>query len=150
MASKLKDYFPLIREREEVLAEIRKSRGLNRKFNNWTKQQQEEFLAMCTGVKGLKLLYDGFFKEVMNPEYVPERLGGFLSCLLDRELKVIHAIPMDSTRIADESVLMAMDIVVQLSYRLPVPRPAQCVLLGGFAAAPVQEGKGKEKELQLP
>ena len=115
MASKLKDYFPLIREREEVLAEIRKSRGLNRKFNNWTKQQQEEFLAMCTGVKGLKLLYDGFFKEVMNPEYVPERLGGFLSCLLDRELKVIHAIPMDSTRIADESVLMAMDIVVQLS-----------------------------------
>lgn len=70
---------------------------------------------MCTGVRGLKLLYDGFFKEVMNPEYVPERLSDFLSCLLGQELRVIHAIPMDSTRLADESSLLAMDVVVELS-----------------------------------
>lgn len=88
MTAKLKDYFPLIRERDEVLAEIRKSRTLHRQFRDWTKQQQEEFLDICTGVKGLKLLYDGFFKEVMNPEYVPERLSDFLSCLLGQELKV--------------------------------------------------------------
>lgn len=115
MAYKLKDYFPLIRERDEVLAEIRKSRSLNRKFKSWTEAQQKEFLDMCTGVKGLKLLYDGFFKEVMNPEYVPERLSGFLSSLLGQELRVINALPMDSARIADESVLLAMDIVVELS-----------------------------------
>ncbi len=115
MTAKLKDYFPLIRERDEVLAEIRKSRTLHRQFRDWTKQQQEEFLDICTGVKGLKLLYDGFFKEVMNPEYVPERLSDFLSCLLGQELKVVAAIPSDSARLADESVLLGMDIVVALA-----------------------------------
>ncbi len=115
MTAKLKDYFPLIRERDEVLAEIRKSRTLHRQFRDWTKQQQEEFLDICTGVKGLKLLYDGFFKEVMNPEYGPERLSDFLSCLLGQELKVVAAIPSDSARLADESVLLGMDIVVALA-----------------------------------
>ncbi|MDE6740023.1 MAG: hypothetical protein K2K07_13145, partial [Lachnospiraceae bacterium] len=71
MATKLKQYFPIIREREEVLAEIAKSGALQAKFDGWEPEQQEEFLNICTGAKGLKLLYDGFFKEIMNPEYVP-------------------------------------------------------------------------------
>lgn len=32
----------------------------------------------------LKFLYDGFFKEILNPEYVPERFGDFLSCLVGK------------------------------------------------------------------
>jgi aspartyl-tRNA synthetase len=59
-------------------------------------------------------LYDGFFKEVMNPEYVPRRLNDFLSCMLGQKVRVIRTIPTDSTRLADESVLLAMDIVVEL------------------------------------
>ena len=66
-------------------------------------------------MKGLKLLYDGFFKEVMSPEYVPERLGDFLSCMLGQRVRVIRAIPTDSTRLANESALLAMDIVVELA-----------------------------------
>lgn len=115
MALKLKDYFPLIRERDEVLAEIRKSRTLLGIFNSWTETERQEFLDICTGVKGLKFLYDGFFKEVMNPEYVPDRLSDFLSSILRKELKVVGAIPTDSARIADESVLLGMDIVVELA-----------------------------------
>ena len=70
MVTSLKEYFPKVREREEVLAEIAKSEALRTRFDGWMSEQQEEFLNICTGVKGLKLLYDGFFKEVMNPEYV--------------------------------------------------------------------------------
>ena len=114
MSTKLKEYFPVIREREEVLAEIAKSGMLQTKFDGWTKEQQEEFLNICTGVKGLKLLYDGFFKEVMNPEYVPERFNDFLSALLGQRVKVLKVLPGDSTRIADESSLLIMDIVVEL------------------------------------
>ena len=66
MATKLKEYYPMIREREEVLAEIARSEVLQDKFDGWEPEQQDEFLNICTGVKGLKLLYDGFFKEVMN------------------------------------------------------------------------------------
>lgn len=115
MATKLKNYFPIIREREEVLAEIQKSGTLHRRFNSWEEDKQKEFLDLCTGVKGLKLLYDGFFKEVMSPEYVPERLGDFLSCMLGQRVRVIRAIPTDSTRLANESALLAMDIVVELA-----------------------------------
>ena len=114
MASKLKKYFPIIREKEEVLAEIKKSEALQEKFGKWTDEQREEFLNFCTGVKGLKLLYDGFFKEIMNPEYVPERLNDFLSQMLCQKVMVLKVLPADSVRIADESSLLIMDIVVEL------------------------------------
>lgn len=115
MSSKLKQYFPMIREREEVLAEIRGSRKLLEQFEKWKENQREEFLDFCTGVKGIKLLYDAFFKEIMNPEYKPERVNDFLSRLLKQEVKVLKVLPADSTRLGDESSLVIMDIVVELS-----------------------------------
>ena len=114
MATELKKHFPIIREREEVLAEIAKNVALQEKFDSWEVEQQEEFLNICTGVKGLKLLYDGFFKEIMNPEYVPERLNDFLSQMLGKKVRVLKVLPGDSTRIADESSLLIMDIVVEM------------------------------------
>lgn len=114
MASKLKRYFPMIREREEVLAEIGKDKALQDQFDKWEAERREEFLNFCTGVKGIKLLYDGFFKEVMNPEYVPERLNDFLTHMLRQKVKVLKVLPADSVRIAEESSLLIMDIVVEL------------------------------------
>lgn len=64
----------MIQERQEILAIIHSNNTLHTEFENWTINQQVEFLNICTGVKGLKLLYDGFFKEIMNPEYASERL----------------------------------------------------------------------------
>ena len=90
MTSKLKKYFPIIREKEEVLAEIKKSRALQEKYDKWTEDQREEFLNLCTGVKGLKLLYYGFFKEIKNPEYVPERLNDFRSQMLCQKVRGIR------------------------------------------------------------
>ena len=117
MTSKLKKYFPIIRERQEILAEIQNNNTLQIKFNNWPVQKQDEFLNLCTGVKGLKLLYDGFFKEIMNPEYAPERLNDFLSHMLRQKVKILRILPGDSTRITDESSLLIMDIVVELADR---------------------------------
>ena len=114
MSSKLKKYFPVIREREELLAEITENRNLRERFASWEKGQQEAFLDICTGVRGLKFLYDGFFKEILNPEYVPERFNDFLSCLLGQRVKVLKVLPGDSVRIADEASLLITDIVVEL------------------------------------
>ena len=117
MTAKLKNYFPLIRERQDVLSEIQKKSTLNATFRSWTSEQREEFLNLCTGVRGIKLLYDGFFKEIMNPEYVPERLNDFLSHMLRQEVRILKVLPGDSTRITDESSLLIMDIVVELEDR---------------------------------
>ena len=114
MTNKLKEYFPLLREREELLAEIRGSRELYAMYEEWSRAQREEFLDFCTGVRGMKILYDSFFKEVMNPEYAPERLEGFLCAVLKRKVKILRVLPNDSTRISDEGSLLITDIVVEL------------------------------------
>lgn len=114
MAVKLKKYFPLMRERGELLAEIENNKTLREMFAGWEEEQQEEFLDICTGVRGMKFLYDGFFKEILNPEYVPERFNDFLSCLLGQKVRVLKVLPGDSVRIADETSLLIMDIVVEL------------------------------------
>ena len=114
MKTNLKAYFPLIRERTEILAEIRNDPRLCEQFNRWLPQYQEEFLDFCTGVKGVKLLYDAFFKEIMNPEADPEPLGDFLSLVLGRQVSIHSVLPGDSSRIADEGSLLITDIVVRL------------------------------------
>ena len=60
------------------------------------------------------MLYDSFFKEILDPDSRPERLENLLSLLLKQQVKILKVLPNDSTRIADESSLLIMDIVVQL------------------------------------
>ncbi len=137
MADKLKNYFPLIREREELISEIEENPELRAVFEKWTSKNREEFLDFCTGVRGMKILYDSFFKEVMNPEYAPERLEEFLCVVLKRKVRIVRILPNDSTRIADETSLLISDIVVELEdgslanveiqkigYAFPGPRSA--------------------------
>lgn len=114
MTGNLRQYFPMIKSREEILEEIASKSHLKKMFSQWTETQQGEFLDFCTGVRGVKLLYDSFFKEIMNPENVPERLNEFLSLLLGQKVRIESVLPNDSSRIADESSLLIMDILVRL------------------------------------
>ena len=114
MANKLKQYFPMIWERKELLHLIESDTKKFEVFHDWNEEQQTEFLDMCCGVRGIRILYDSFFKEVMNPEYAPERLNSFLSLLLGRKVKIRSVLPNDSTRITDETSLLITDIVVEL------------------------------------
>lgn len=111
----LGSYFPMIRTRDTILQEIQDSPKLTAVYENWSLQQRQLFLDACTGVRGVKVLYDAFFKEIMNPEYTPERLERFLSLVLKQHVKVVQVLPNDSSRIAEENALLIMDIVVELS-----------------------------------
>ena len=66
-------------------------------YGSWTPERQEEFVNFCTGMKGIKILYDSFFKEVMNSEYTPERLEAFLNVVLKRKAKIVRILPNDET-----------------------------------------------------
>lgn len=111
----LGSYFPMIRTKDTILQEIQDSPKLTAVYENWNLQQRQLFLDACTGVRGVKVLYDAFFKEIMNPEYTPERLERFLSLVLKQHVKVVQVLPNDSSRIAEENALLIMDIVVELS-----------------------------------
>lgn len=110
----LKDHFPMIREKDDILTKISKSTEMTSTFNIWSKEQQELFLDICSGARGIKMLYDCFFKEILNPEHNPERLSSLLSELLAKKVTVKQVLPNDSERIADEFSLVITDIVVEL------------------------------------
>lgn len=114
MAKRLQDYFPMIQTRKEVLEEIECREELLAVFESWKEERQEEFLDFCTGMKGVKILYDSFFKEIFSLEYHPERIERILTLLLQREVIIKQILPNDSVRIADECTLLITDIVVEL------------------------------------
>ena len=113
MKNKLQNYFPMIRTQGEVLSELRENTKLWKIFCEWEGKYQQEYLDICTGVKGVKLLYDTYFKAVMNPDTRPERLNDFLSEILGKKVKILKVLPNESAQIAAESSLLIMDIVVQ-------------------------------------
>ena len=104
----------MIQSREEILQRIYTNPRIQQLFESWTVLQQKEFLDFCSGARGIKVLYDSFFKEVMNPEYDPARLESFLTALLNRKVRIKEVLPNDSTRLSDESSLLITDIIVEL------------------------------------
>ena len=110
----LRDYFPLLPTREDLLKNIHSDQRLELEYGSWKEKYRQEFLDFCTGEKGVKILYDSFFKEVLNPEYAAGRLEDWLSVLLGEQVKILSVLPNDSTRIADETSLLVTDIVVEL------------------------------------
>ena len=114
MANTLQLYFPQLRVRQQVLDEIMSKENLKTLYETWNEKQQNYFLDICSGARGVKMLYDSFFKEILNPDTVPKRLEELLSLLLHQQVKILKVLPNDSTRIADENSLLIMDIVVEL------------------------------------
>lgn len=113
MKNKLQKYFPMIRTKGAVLEELRGNKKLWDTFCGWKEKYQQEYLEICTGVKGVKLLYDTYFKAIMNPDTRPERLNDFLSEILGKRVEILKVLPNESARIAAESSLLIMDMVVQ-------------------------------------
>ena len=54
MVNVLKQYFPMIRSRGEVLKDISGNERLWELYLSWKEEQQKEFLDFCTGIKGVK------------------------------------------------------------------------------------------------
>ncbi|MBQ8813874.1 MAG: PD-(D/E)XK nuclease family transposase [Lachnospiraceae bacterium] len=112
--TKLQEYFPMLKSREEVQRIIDENDRLARIFYSWRSKHRTEFLDFCSGARGGKMLYDSFAKELLNPELYPDRLGEILSILLETEVTIIDVQPNEGKRIAAENSLLTMDIVVKL------------------------------------
>ena len=143
MKNKLQNYFPIIRTRGEVLEELRENKELWKTFCGWKETCQQEYLDLCTGVKGIKLLYDTYFKAIMNPDTRPDRFNDFISEMLGQRVKVLKVLPNESARIAAESSLLVMDGGRKYCKRrgaedrVSVPGREKCVLFGGSATETV-------------
>ncbi len=113
MPTKLQQYFPIIRSREQIMEEIQSSPSMLSAFHSWKSEQQDEFLDFCSGVRGVKLLYDSFFKAIMDPERDSARLSDLLSLLMGRKVSVLRELPHEGGRVTPDT-LVVMDIIVRL------------------------------------
>ena len=112
---KLKDYFPMIRTREQVLRDIESDAVLKAKFESFSEDRRKEFLDFCTGERGVKNLYDSFFNAVMNPDIYPERVRDLISAILGKRIVSFRVMQRSSFSIGDEKSLVIMDIVVEIA-----------------------------------
>ncbi len=110
----LAQFFPAIRTKDLILNEINSDPALSGLFYRWRQDQQDDFLSICSGSKGVKMIYDSYFKEILNPELTPERLSDLLSILIGRKVTVKYQLPNDNSRLGDEMSLVITDIVVEL------------------------------------
>ena len=114
MANVLQKYFPMIRTREEVRKEITGNDRLMKVWQGWNREHQELFLDYCSGQRGVRILYDTFFKEILDPNTTPERVEELLSLILKQKVKILKVLPLESPRLGDEQSLIVMDVVVEL------------------------------------
>ncbi len=112
--SNLKSYFPLLKTREQIQKEIDSKSELRRIFYGWSTARQQEFLDICTGNRGLKILYDAYFKRVFDPENHPEWLMDFLGKLLGKKILSVKTIKSESPLIVDNTSIFFFDVTVIL------------------------------------
>lgn len=111
----LKDILGEPISRDEALDIIMQSETAYYKFCKLSNKNQEDILAFVQGNKGLPILYDGFYKHVLDPERNPERLEGFLTELFGQTVVIERVLAKEGTKLVDEGSLVVMDIIVRLS-----------------------------------
>ena len=101
--------------REDAYAIIKESPIALEQFEALSVEHQEDILAFIQGNKGLPILYDGFYKYVLDPERHPERLESFLSDLFNQPVTIETILTKEGIQLAEIGTLVVMDIVVRLS-----------------------------------
>lgn len=68
----LAKHFPMIRSRQEILQSIYENPKLSGIFHSWKTSEQKEFLDFCSGMKGMKILYDGSETSLLYTDIIGE------------------------------------------------------------------------------
>lgn len=100
--------------REKALSIIKSDPIAYQDFQNYESKYKEHVLDFIQGNRGLPILYDSFFKNIMDPLNNPERLEAFLSLLLNQSVTVIDVLTKEGSQLAELGSLVIMDIIVQI------------------------------------
>ena len=100
---------------EAALKLITRSEETYRRFQSFPEREQKKILSFIEGQRGLKITYDAFFQTIMSPLLHPHRLESFLSELLGDQVHIEKILPREGLPMADETGIIIMDILLQLS-----------------------------------
>ena len=99
---------------QEALALIAKDPEALHLFMDFPEDYQQQILQFIMGNRGLKIVYDNFFRKIFNPYEHKERLEKFLSAILGQNVSMQSILPREGNRMVDEGSLVIMDISVIL------------------------------------
>ena len=108
----LRAVFPKYKDPASIQEEIAASPQLSAIFHSWTPSRQQEFLDFCCGNRGIRILYDSYFKYVFNPDTHAAELSRMISVLIGQDVKIVQILPNESHLGADYT-LVIMDIIVE-------------------------------------
>ena len=103
------------RSRQEVLDQIQGDPETLLLFRQLNSDDQQTLLDFCMGNRFLNITYDPFFRNIFHPEFHPGRLDQFLSAILNQPVTVRSILSREGVRLAAESSLMIMDLLVELA-----------------------------------
>lgn len=97
----------------EVLNQLKNSPRAYEKFLTFQPEFQKNILEFLQGIRGLPILYDCFFKTILDPYITPERLERFLSCLLGQTIRIKGVLTREGSQLAEKGSLVIMDILAE-------------------------------------
>ncbi len=100
--------------KKEAYAMIAKDEKLLELFRQFRPADQETILGFLQGTRGLPVLFDGFYKYVMDPERHPERLESLLSNLFGQKVTIQEVMTKEGLQLVEKGSLVVMDIIVKL------------------------------------
>lgn len=111
----LKDILGASTTREDAHSLIKSDWNTYQTFLSFPEDEQERILSFIQGNRGLPIIYDNFFKKIMDPVLHPNRLEHFLSAILKQPIHIHAVLPREGTKLSDSGSLVIMDILVELS-----------------------------------
>ena len=88
MTNKLQQYFPMIRTKEQLMAEIEEKPKLKSIFYSWKEEARQDFINFCTGARGVKMMHR--FKQESDTGAKMNLLQKYLFVTLDNFNKIKH------------------------------------------------------------
>ncbi len=111
----LSDVLGPARPREDVLAGLRQDQDLFTMFQGFPPDGQEKLLSFLCGEKSLEILYDPFFKNIMDPFVHQDRIESLISAFMGEPVSIKQILPVTGTQMVDNGSFVIMDILVELS-----------------------------------
>lgn len=102
-------------KREVILDRIREDPDTLQKFSSLSENDRDRILGFLSGDRGLQILYDRFFKKVLNPIDTPERVESLISAIYEQPVKIVEVLPREGSMISDSGSQVVMDIIVKLA-----------------------------------
>ena len=96
----------------QVLDLLKESPILYNQYRKLNPDWKVRFMDVCSGKKTLPLTYDPIFKRIFNPDLHADRLSGFVSSLLGRNVRVI-GILSNADSMIDGGTLLIMDLLAE-------------------------------------